>query len=525
MSTGTGTPYRSSLRTGRDGFIHLLRAEWTKFRTVRGWVLALGAAVLVTVLLGVLLAAGSHTSCSKGPVEAPCPPLPTGPGGEAVEDKFYFVYRPLTGDGSITVRVTSMTGRIRLPDETPGVRNVVPGVVPWAKAGVIVKESGEQGSPYAAVMVTGEHGVRMQHNFTHDTAGRPGKVSGKSPRWLRLTRAGETLTGYESADGVNWAVVGTVRLARLPDTVRIGMFAASPGDLTVTRGGLGGLSAAVRFAEVTAVFDRVGLGGGVPGGAWNRQDVGVTTGFDGSPHHPGGFVESGGTFTVTGVGDVAPRADGSKIELPLTGTMTGLIVVIVVAVTSVTDEYRRGLIRTTLLASPRRGRALAAKAAVIGAVAFAAGLAAAGIVVPLGVRILRAGGNDVLPVAALTELRVIIGTAALFAATAVISLAFGALFRRGVAAVVTAVTVVVLPHILATTSVVPEGLSQWLLRVTPAAGFAVQQSIPEYPQVIGHYAPAAGYYPLAPWAGAAVLCGYAVLALGLAVLLLRRRDA
>jgi uncharacterized membrane protein len=33
------------------------------------------------------------------------------------------------------------------------------------------------------------------------------------------------------------------------------------------------------------------------------------------------------------------------------------------------------------------------------------------------------------------------------------------------------------------------------------------------------------YYPLAPWTGFAVLCGYAVLAMGLAVFLLRRRDA
>jgi uncharacterized membrane protein len=33
------------------------------------------------------------------------------------------------------------------------------------------------------------------------------------------------------------------------------------------------------------------------------------------------------------------------------------------------------------------------------------------------------------------------------------------------------------------------------------------------------------YYPLAPWTGFAVLCGYAVLAMGLALFLLRRRDA
>ncbi len=34
-----------------------------------------------------------------------------------------------------------------------------------------------------------------------------------------------------------------------------------------------------------------------------------------------------------------------------------------------------------------------------------------------------------------------------------------------------------------------------------------------------------GYYPLVPWAGFAVLCGYAAVALGLAACLLRRRDA
>ena len=34
-----------------------------------------------------------------------------------------------------------------------------------------------------------------------------------------------------------------------------------------------------------------------------------------------------------------------------------------------------------------------------------------------------------------------------------------------------------------------------------------------------------GYDPLAPWTGFAVLCGYAVLAMGLALFLFRRRDA
>ena len=53
----------------------------------------------------------------------------------------------------------------------------------------------------------------------------------------------------------------------------------------------------------------------------------------------------------------------------------------------ITAEYRRGLIRTTLAASPRRGRVLAAKAVVLGAVTFVAGLVAAAVAVPLGERI------------------------------------------------------------------------------------------------------------------------------------------
>jgi uncharacterized membrane protein len=39
------------------------------------------------------------------------------------------------------------------------------------------------------------------------------------------------------------------------------------------------------------------------------------------------------------------------------------------------------------------------------------------------------------------------------------------------------------------------------------------------------YTPPNGYYPLTPWAGLAVLAGYALLAMVVAAVLLRRRDA
>jgi ABC-type transport system involved in multi-copper enzyme maturation permease subunit len=518
MSAGTVAPYRSGLRPGRDGFAQLLHAEWTKFRTVRGWLIGTLVAGLVMVLVGLLAASGTHSSC-PGPSGPVCQAVPVGPDGEAVTDRFSFAHQSLDGNGSITVRVTSMTGLVTYPP--PNHDAIVPGVVPWAKAGLIIKESTTQGSAYAAMMVTGGHGVRMQYDYTHDTAGRPGGVSAGSPRWLRLTRSGDTITGYESSDGTEWTRVGSAHLAGLSSTVQAGLFVASPADLDVTGGIAGGTAS--RLTQATAVFDHVSSQGGWAGGAWIHDDLGGQPG--GPALAQGSLDESGGRVSLSGTGDIAPLTGGRGIERTLIGTFAGLIVVTVVGTMFITAEYRRSMIRTTLAASPRRGRVLAAKAIVIGLVTFVIGVAAATVAVPLGEWVLRANGNYVLPVTPLTELRVVAGTGALLAVTAVLAVAMGTMLRHSAAAVTAVIVAIVLPYILATAAPVPVGVSEWLLRLTPAAAFAVQQSQPQYPQVISNYSALAGYYPLAPWAGLAVLGAYAVLALGLAAFLLRRRDA
>ncbi|HTC69419.1 MAG TPA: hypothetical protein VK662_07620, partial [Acidothermaceae bacterium] len=122
----------------------------------------------------------------------------------------------------------------------------------------------------------------------------------------------------------------------------------------------------------------------------------------------------------------------------------------------------------------------------------------------------------------LTELRVLVGTAAVLAVASVFAVAIGTIVRRSATAVAAVIALVVLPYILAVSSV---GALQWLLRVTPAAGFAVQQTLHRYPQVDGVYVASAGYYPLSPWEGFSVLLGWTALALGLAAVLLRKRDA
>ena len=112
----------------------------------------------------------------------------------------------------------------------------------------------------------------------------------------------------------------------------------------------------------------------------------------------------------------------------------------------------------------------------------------------------------------------IVGTAAVLAVAAVIALAIGTMLRRSAGAVAAVIVVIVLPYLLTvTTPLLPAGPTDWLARVTPAAAFAVQQTLIAYPQVSNVYAPSAGYYPLAPWAGFAVLCAWAAVALALAV--------
>jgi ABC-2 type transport system permease protein len=55
MTTQLTTPCRPAQAEPRDRFAQLLRAEWTKFRTVRGWVIGMIEAALVTVGLGLLI--------------------------------------------------------------------------------------------------------------------------------------------------------------------------------------------------------------------------------------------------------------------------------------------------------------------------------------------------------------------------------------------------------------------------------------------------------------------------------------
>jgi ABC-type transport system involved in multi-copper enzyme maturation permease subunit len=533
MTATTAGPHPTISPAGGK-FRSVIWSEWSKFRTVRGWVIGLVAAAGLCVAFTFLVANGKHEGSCTGPPPPGSGPnspgsgcyaghlfVPTGPDGEAVADTYQLVDRPLSGDGTITARISSLTGvtSTNPVSVAPSIAATRPGIAAWAKAGILITPSTRQGAPYAAVIATGGHGIRFQYDYTHDDAGLPGAASSGTPRWMRLTRSRDTLTGYDSTDGTAWHEIGIAHLASLPATVTVGLLVTSPVSFQGSSGGAP--------TQATATFDHVTLDGDAISKDWQAGSIGTSSQDFYLTLGTGSYRRSGPSLILSGSGDIAPAvglAGGDTASNSLLfGLIVGLIVVIVIATMFITAEYRRGLIRTTFAATPSRGRVLAAKAVVIGAAAFAIGALAAALAVPLGEHILKGNGDYVFPSSAFTVARIILGSGALVAVTAVAAVAVGTILRRSAAAVTGCVVVFILPYVVG--SSISGSLAEWLFRVTPAAGFAVLGAMPHSAQVSYPYTMANGYYPLAPGPGLLVLCAYAAVALVIAISLLRRRDA
>ena len=105
----------------------------------------------------------------------------------------------------------------------------------------------------------------------------------------------------------------------------------------------------------------------------------------------------------------------------------------------------------------------------------------------LGIPLLRASGNADLPGDQRSPRSASSpGPPRCSPSLAVFALGVGAILRHGAGAVTVVITAVILPYLLtAAFPVLPAGAADWVLRVTPAAGFAIKQAIPHYPQVAG----------------------------------------
>ena len=306
------------------------------------------------------------------------------------------------------------------------------------------------------MMVAADHGVRMQWNYTGDTPGLAGAVGPANPRWLRLTRSGDVITGYDSADGTHWTEVGAVTLSGLPRVVQAGLFAASPviPGIAVLRRRLqrlrrphpGHRSLRSSSARLAGVWT-----GGYVGAAVRVGDRRATT-------------RPAAGSRVTGSGDIAPIPEGHggaadsalTVTEYLLGTFAGLIALGVVAALFITAEYRRnadpGDVRREPAARPGaggeggRGRR--------GVVRRRAGRRRGWRCWPAR-RSRTPAATMRSPCPTATEVKVIIGTGLFAAVAAVLALAVGAIVRRGAAAVTIVIVAIAVPIFLAISAAVP----------------------------------------------------------------------
>jgi regulation of enolase protein 1 (concanavalin A-like superfamily) len=235
-------------------------------------------------------------------------------------DALHFAYQPLTGDGRIVARVSTIQNTNA-----------------WTKAGVMIRETSDPASAQAFMLVSFSKGLAYQRRpATGGTSVSTAGAAGAAPYWVRLDRVGNTFTAYQSADGGVWSLVDSATIA-MGAAVLVGM----------------GVSSHSTTATAIATFDNVSVVPGTPTPpstlppGWNHQDVGAV-GVSGTAS----LNTATRTYAVKGAGaDIWGTADAFHFAYR---TMSGDGVVIArVATVQNTNAWTKAgvMIRETLDAS------------------------------------------------------------------------------------------------------------------------------------------------------------------------------
>ncbi len=195
----------------------------------------------------------------------------------------------------------------------------------------------------------------------------------------------------------------------------------------------------------------------------------------------------------------------------LNGLFLAQLAIGVLGVLVISSEYATGQIRATFGATPQRRLVLGAKVLVFMATTFLVGLVGCVIAFGVGQSILaekHAGVSLSDPTAA----RVVVGGALYLMVLGAFSIGLGAIIRRTAGAIAALVGVLLILPIL--TEFLPDPWNQDVRKYLPSeAGGGIFHGL----------ARRAG--DLAPWTGFALFCGYALVLLIVAAVLLDRRDA
>jgi regulation of enolase protein 1 (concanavalin A-like superfamily) len=132
-------------------------------------------------------------------------------------DGFRYVYQTLSGDGSITARVSAL--------QNTGTS---------ARVGVMIRDTLANNSRMAALSVNGSGAWRWDRRTTAGgTVSTTNSSSGTAPNlWVRLTRAGNTITAYRSTNGTSWTTISSVTVTMAANCY-IGLGVASGSTTTI----------------------------------------------------------------------------------------------------------------------------------------------------------------------------------------------------------------------------------------------------------------------------------------------------
>lgn len=214
----------------------------------------------------------------------------------------------------------------------------------------------------------------------------------------------------------------------------------------------------------------------------------------------------GALLAITTAGNSAVVLDPTVLSLA--GTPFAALLMAVLGVLVISSEYRTGMIRTTLLAVPRRLRLLTGKMIVLTAVVLAVSLVACFASFFVGQAIFGAEGTTL---AGPGVPRAVVGAALYITAAALFGLGLGALFRHTAGGVVAALLMIILLPQMA--GLLPGAWGEQVYRFfTTNAGQQILLTSAQPGQ-------------LGPWTGFAVYCAWIAVTLAAAAVLLRRRDA
>jgi ABC-2 type transport system permease protein len=192
------------------------------------------------------------------------------------------------------------------------------------------------------------------------------------------------------------------------------------------------------------------------------------------------------------------------------GMVIAQLAIAVLGVLCISSEYSSGMIRTSLIAVPKRGRVLAAKSVVFAAVTFVVGEVTTFVAFFAGQALISGHA----PHAVLGDpgvARAVVGGGLYLAALAVLSVAAGTLLRHPAAAIASMMAVVLVLPLIA--QALPDSWRNPVTEFWPTQAGT---------QVTSVYHSA---HTLQPWLGFGVMCLFVTIVYAVAWTLLDRRDA